>query len=50
MLQRVQLSIALDKLSNFFHIKEKLVSTREKVKELLRLTKPLPRLKASAII
>ena len=33
MLQRVQLSIALDKLSNFFHIKEKLVSTREKVKE-----------------
>ena len=33
MLQRVQLSIALDKLSNFFHIKEKLVSTCEKVKE-----------------
>lgn len=33
MLQRVQLSIALDKLSNFFHIKEKLVSMREKVKE-----------------
>lgn len=42
--------IALDKLSNFFHIKEKLVSMREKVKELLRLTKPLPRLKASSII